>query len=259
MTALGHIKCFKCDFKAKVFTSNMFKRPLLESKDMGINVPEQIVFNPNQFHPDAIMWLARAHIYNQDIIKQGIGYLHLEHKVFLPTYDNCGNLKFYQTRSLSNGPDSKYKYLTYGKTSDYLIHYHDHSTINYDFPQTNPTHLLICEDHLSAIRLRKIMNVVALSGTTLARKHVPTLLKSYRRFIFWLDPDAPGISATHKNIKFLKEEAKKTAVRCILSAGYDVQYSFMYVNYATIKEDPKKYSDYDIKRILSEEVTLCPY
>ena len=247
-TALGTIKCFKCGYQQQRFTS--FAR---NCKDYGLGdtelpMPEEIIYNPNQFHYDALIWLAKAHIFNNMIMDQGIGYCPGIHKVFIPAYSSTGVLQFYQLRALDPNILNKCKYLTYGKSSEYMIIYED---------QINSNQIILVEDHLSAMRIRKFGNVCALSGTFLSTNNCTSLVRTYSNFIFWLDPDQPGRQAMFKNLKRLRYYADKFAVKCLFTSSLEPDYRFYYVNYGKITEDPKYFHDSDIAKILTSEVILC--
>jgi hypothetical protein len=211
-------------------------------------MPDDVIYNPHNFHPDAIAWLAKAYIFNSTIIEQGIGYCPEIHKVFMPAYSPDGVLQFYQLRALDPGVLDQYKYLTYGKSSAYLIMYEDWTSSN---------KVIIVEDHLSAIRLRKFGNVCSLSGTFLSHPSCQRLVDKFRTFIFWLDPDAPGRAAMLKNLMRLQQYADKYSIKCLFTSGVDPDYSFYHINYAKITQDPKYFRDCDIAEILNDEVILC--
>ncbi len=244
-TALGDIRCFKCGYRQQRFVSYDKNYDL---KSIELPIPEGIIYNPNNFHSEAIEWLTKAYIFNNMIIEQGIGYCSHEHKVFIPAYSSEGELKFYQLRTLDPDIVSKCKYLTYGKSSEYLIKYSDHKKSN---------KIVIVEDHLSAIRIRKFSNVCALSGTFLSSENCNALLQQYRVFIFWLDPDQPGRQALIKNFKRLKQHANNITVKCLFIGGLEPKYSFYNVNYDKITEDPKYFRDSEISKIINNEVILC--
>lgn len=243
-TALGDYRCFKCGYQQQRFTSNRDYGP----GDTELPMPEEIIYNPNKFHYDALIWLAKAHVFNNMIIEQGIGYCPGIHKVFIPAYSSTGILQFYQLRALDPNILDKYKYLTYGRSSEYLIMYED---------QTNSTQIIIVEDHLSAMRVRKFGNACALSGTFLSPANCRKLVYKYRTFVFWLDPDQPGRQAMFKNLKRLRHYADKFAVKCLFTSTFEPKYSFYNVDYGKITEDPKYFRDSDIAKILTSEVILC--
>src|SRR5258708_6360263 len=122
-TALGEIKCFKCGWiNARLASPMNYHIPDVRQMVNNLEVPEGLIFSPHNFHPEALAWLAEAYIFNGTIVRQGLAYSPTDHKVFVPAYDEEDILHFYQMRSLRSGGC---KYLTYGRTSDYLIHYKD--------------------------------------------------------------------------------------------------------------------------------------
>lgn len=243
-TALGDYHCFKCGYQQQRFSSSRDYGPV----DTDLSLPEEIIYNPNNFHHDAIIWLAKAHIFNNTIIEQGIGYCPGIHKVFIPAYNRTGILKFYQLRALDPSTLAKYKYLTYGKSSEYMITYDDHKISD---------SIVIVEDHLSAIRVRKFSNVCALSGTYLSTENCTSLVRTYSNFIFWLDPDQPGRQAMFKNLKRLRYQSDKSAITSLFTGRSTLDYSFYHIDYDKIIKDPKCFRDSEIENILSNEVILC--
>lgn len=242
-TALGSYKCFKCGYTMQSHSTQQYTAP----RSSILPIPEGLILNPHRFHSDAIAWLARAHIYNATIVAQGIGYCPSTHKVFIPAYDRGGDLRFYQLRALDTKVAEQYKYITYGKSSEYLIHYEDHKT--HDL-------LVLVEDHLSAIRLRKYANVVCLSGTHLKSVYISGMLERYTKYILWLDPDEAGLSAMQKTIKSLKYYANLHNRKLLFSGQEEVLYSFYCVNYDKIKEDPKKLTNTRISDIITNKGQL---
>ncbi len=237
-TGLGEYRCFKCGY-INGYRCKPINYHIPDVKQMVL--PEGLVFNPHNFHPEAIEWLAKAYIYNDVIIEQGIGYAPQEHKVFIPAYDSANALRFYQLRALSQ---DEIKYLTYGKM-DYLIHYNGHS--RHDI-------LVIVEDHLSAIRLRKYCNVVALSGTSLRFANCEQLVTQYTNYILWLDPDEPGQDATKKNIDNLQRFATRRVIKDAFCGRQEKDYTFSRIDNRVILKDPKHYSDWEIVNIINREV-----
>ncbi len=247
-TALGDNKCFKCGYIVRRFTSYGFKDNFGLHNDIKLQMPEEILFNPNQFHTDALDWLAKAHIYNQTIVRQGIGYTPIDHKVFIPAYDALDKLQFYQLRALDPKVFDKCKYLTYGKSSEFLIHYRDHSSSQ---------KVVIVEDHLSAIRLRDYSNAIALSGTSLQNNNVQSILETYNHIIFWLDSDRPGKEALNKLYKQMKYFENKLTIKRMFKGVDCHNPMYNYVNYDIIKEDPKCFLGCQIVNILHNEVLSC--
>jgi DNA primase len=92
---------------------------------------------------------------------------------------------------------------------------------------------IIVEDSLSAIRIGRQYSVVALLGTSLSDYAVGKLSKRYKRFGIWLDNDNA------------KVKMKQVQARNRLSA-------FGKVRMIKTDDDPKTYSDKQIKGIINE-------
>ena len=250
-TALGHTRCFKCGYITGYNTSNF--RTLLFAKelDASVEIPEDLLLNPNNFHLDALEWLYGAHLTNRQIIDQNIGYCPSHHQVFVPALwaDYKGRDKtvmWYTMRSLSKY--TKYKYKSYGNCAGYLIHYRD-------FPESN--RVVLVEDHLSAIRLRRHSNVLALSGTSLLKPDAKFVCERYNEVVFWLDPDQPGIDALYKNLAILQKASESQAINSLFLYDKCTDIRFSKIDYTEITQDPKKYTDFELHEILTKMVLEC--
>lgn len=250
-TALGDQQCFKCGYRQHKYVfsyKDMTTSTDANGRTIALNARIQCLseleYNPNRFHPDALEWLNKSYIFNGTITKQHIAYVPKSHQVYIPALDKDGAVRFYQVRNLTVN-EEKPKYLTYGKSSDYLIHYKDHP---------KKKEIVIVEDHLSAIRLREHTNVVALSGTHLSKSNIELLLKQYNSFIFWLDPDLPGKKALFKNLKILQESIDTYTCKMIFSASPIPDYHLGYIDYTKIQVDPKCIRSSRIVNILKNEV-----
>ena len=246
-TALGEYRCFKCGYITGIATHNYRHLFFAATYDKELSLPDNLLLNPSNFHVDALKWLYESHISNKIIIDQHIGYCPDVHQVFIPAINNDNQVMFYQMRIL-NYKDDKYKYLTVGSSKNYLIHYED-------CPESNQ--VVIVEDHLSAIRVRKHSNVVALSGTSLSYTHCKELCKRYSAFVFWLDSDQPGIDGMYKNLDRLRKISAQQEVNSMFL--YDEVYTptFRHVVYTQVELDPKEYVDEEIKEVLTEKVREC--
>ena len=237
-TALGDYRCFKCGYIQAQFTT---KELYLKPPTTELVLPDKIELNPHKFHIDALKWLGKSYVFNEIIIKQGIGYVPDTHRVFIPYYKNR-ELQFYQTRNLQQWG---IKYITGGKSR--AFEYRDHKTDT----------VYIVEDHLSAMRLRKHCNVICLSSTSMNSDLCSSILDRYTKVVFWLDPDRPGRLATFKNIKLMKNIYRKRQIKQLFSSGEEKECSVLYVNYAKLTSDPKYYSDTDIGDILKNGDYSC--
>lgn len=192
----------------------------------------------------AAAWLLRAGIPLLLADKYGIRYSPKLDRVVLPVYRN-GALAAYTMRSVSDKP----KYIE-RQVDEAVIFVSDRSTIL--DPEQVGSHghdLVITEDVLSAIRVGRIVPTYALLGTSVGDAKVGGLLDIVRkqhaplvgtgheengvRIGIWLDADKAGRIA-----------ARRLARRLTLQ-GYSVS------NIKTEK-DPKRYSNREIKEILSD-------
>lgn len=246
-TAMGSFVCFKCHYTPTNYLYNpAYLGETLKEKEV-LALRDDVILDPKKFPPKALEWLYKACIYDDVITKQKIGYCTGNNRVLIPAFDLLGTLHFYQLRSLEHDIGNNIKYITQGKSSDYLIHYQDY----------NSDTVVIVEDHLSAIRLRKHGNVAALSGSSLSNKACADLAQMYTTFIFWLDPDEPGIEAFYKNHKKLKWYCDKEYIKSLWIKNNPEKYRFYRINYDRITEDPKHILDSRIANILKNEVIQC--
>lgn len=241
-TGLGDIHCFKCGYLVNLY--KMTDGYLTESHHKNnqlISLEDGIEFNPRKFSPKALQWLYKSCIYDNIIVKQSIGYCAHSNKVLLPAFNADNELEFYQLRDL----DTK-QYRTYGKTGIYTIHYFDH----------NDRTVVICEDHLSAMRIRPFRNVVCLSGTSLKEDMTRYILNHFIKVIYWLDPDEPGQDAIYKNHRKMQYWAKKIELSRLWDSHIWRPADMYKVNakLKTCRYDPKCYLDSEIRDILNNKV-----
>jgi len=245
-TALGDVHCFKCGYVNTQYaaTPGFFSNGV-GSRSKVLQLRDDIVLKPSEFPPEALMWLYKACIYDSVIVQQRIAYCTDVHKVLIPAFNSRDGLMFYQLRKLGDEKDGD-KYTSYGKMSSYTINYHDHEE----------NLLLIVEDHLSAIRLRKYFNVCALSGTSLKWDAAVQIVRDYTDVIFWLDPDQPGREAMYKVFNKLKYHSAKHSSKLLFTGNAAPGYNFHRVDYSRAKKDPKFYLDNEIKNIIMHDTVL---
>jgi hypothetical protein len=242
-TGLGTIHCFKCGYLINVYATTPGYFVNQGVRNRVLQLRDDLELNPSRFAPAALAWLYKACIYDEVVKAQMIAYCTEIHKVLIPAFNSANELMFYQLRKLDNNIDGE-KYMSYGKMSSYTINYNDH----------DDNLLLIVEDHLSAIRLRKYFNVCALSGTSLAWGTALGIVNDYTNIVFWLDPDQPGRDAMYKVFNKLKYHSDKHSAKLMFTGGTSEQYNFQRINYNVVKEDPKFYLDNEIKYIVNNEV-----
>src|SRR5688572_4307836 len=125
-TALGQIKCFKCSYRPRIYGRNyLFETVGIDkSQQDRITIPSDVIFNPSEFHIDALRWLYTYQVYKDTIIKEKIGYFPKWNRVFIPTFNQENKLAFYQLRDPNYKEDDQpkdgfnIKYLTFGNSKD---------------------------------------------------------------------------------------------------------------------------------------------
>lgn len=185
-------------------------------------LPEDTTTILNEFHNQALAWLYKSGLRDEDIQNHSIGYSPSWHRVILPVY-NSGRLVFWQGRRLE-GNDDKYVSVS-GAVKP--LHWACSRA-----PLGVPT-LVITEDMLSAIRvgLTDLADGVALLGTSAPDDLIHTTL-GYQRVCVWLDNDEAGRSKATELFE---------RIRCVHSGTV--------LNIAYLKE-PKSYSRAELEHIL---------
>ncbi len=166
---------------------------------------------------EAYAYLLKYRIFQSDIISSGIKYDTISHRILFPMTAPGS----YQGRTLDK---DKLKYMTYGD-KDLKVFGDGDITV-------------LCEDWISAYRVAQCegFRSVCIFGTSCSSTLLLKVAESNKPLVIWLDGDKPGQTAANKLIKSL--------------ANY---YLNLY-NVCTIN-DPKTYSDTEIKDILYERTS----
>lgn len=247
-TGRGENICFKCGIVHNKTGMTPGFLADVQSVHEVIKLRDDLVLDVKKFPAAALKWLYNAGIYDDTIQKQKIGYCTEANRVMVPAFDSNDVLHFYQMRHIEHELGNNVKYYSKGKLSDYTIHYRD-------FPSSDT--VVIVEDHLSAIRVRKFYNVVALSGTKIKNDFCKKLVTKYSNFLLWLDADAPGQEATYRLIAKLKYYSELNSIHDLFTKNSCASYCFSKVNHVIINKDPKRYLDSEIQNIITNEVIQC--
>lgn len=241
LTALGTLICFKCGRH----NNNFFRTKENEVFETHIKLPEDVTFIVSHFPPAALQWLYKAGVYDEDIKRQHIGYVPSSGRVLVPAIDEFNNIMFYQLRDVTE--NATVRYLTVGESSKYVIKYIDHES---------SFCIVLVEDHLSAIRLRRNYNVVCLSGTSIPHKELSYIVNSFNQIVFWLDADRAGQIATNKIYKQFKSLSDQMSVRNLFLHKQEHMYMYRFVDAERIDKDPKEYTDSQIKDAIENKTIL---
>jgi len=171
---------------------------------------------------EAERWLSSSGITDKEALDNMIGYSPYMNRIILPVYQDK-KVVYFQGRALGAISKTNPKYLNLRNTGAKDIYF---KINNY----SKLTSLVIVEDILSAIKIGRHCNVLALLGSYFPA-NIYHILKEYELVFIWLDAD--------KYTTALKE-AKR--LKSITSSQIKTIY--------TVK-DPKEYSDTVIKTILN--------
>lgn len=193
------------------------KNSLPGDYDVELRTPHNLHVFPEDFTnelPDKVKaWLYVHHFSPNDIIWHDIGWSDCYQRMILHQHR-----QWWEGRSFNK--DSKVKYLSASKKHPwtYLHHYQ--------------TGIVIVEDIISAMRISKYSNVIALRGTSLNEEHRRIVVANATNFKIWLDSDKAGTDAARKMRKHLE--------------------LFGDVQVISSEKDPKCYSNGEILKIIEE-------
>ncbi len=152
-------------------------------------LPDDVVpLHSQDFEAEAKLWLYKHYLTNQDIHEANICYSPSWGRVILPYYGGgIIHPLFWQGRAVLPGQSPKY--ITSGNTKDYF--YLTHCTRN------STSAVTIVEDILSAIRVGKHTDCIALLGTNMSDRVLDHILRRYSKVFVYMDPDGPGQQAAN--------------------------------------------------------------
>jgi DNA primase len=183
---------------------------------------------PHDCTPDisarGLVWLFRSGITTEEIEAYRICYSPSLNRVILPVYDRSGALIYWQGRYLGDAKaDGERKYTNQWQASRELTYF---MTETHRLDRT----IVLVEDILSAIKVGRVTNSVALLFATIPSRLVRLLVEDgYRRIVLWLDPD--------------KAEYTARQLMRLRSFNYPVRRVYS-------PRDPKCYSDWEIREFL---------
>lgn len=216
--------CHNCGLSG--FYSNSFfnvtkhkENPKFGSKK-SILFPEDYITDWEQWPTLARAWVRKSGITQEECTQYGIGYSREFGRVVLSIRDeDTGKLLCVQQRKIfphDQGP----KYLTEKVPGFKGVHLRKDYNI-----------IVIVEDYLSAIRVRRFASAYCLLGTNLSDWSV---FSNYKKVLVWLDNDIPAVKV--RNVEIFNR-------LCLITACKTV----------SIETDPKNCDDYTIVSILEKE------
>ena len=165
-------------------------------------------------------------IYPDDLGRERVRYDAECGRLVFPVFDRFGKEYGYNLKRTSNTTDDKPKWVTYFDRETSKLHY----PLGYK-KSNRYTAIVIVEDILSAIRVARLMPVVALQGTHMSWEQARELLEQTDKLIIALDPDKGGIKAAMRI---------KNRYRTVFKDG---------VHMRLLNSDPKEYkSDFTLEQ-----------
>lgn len=190
-------------------------------------LPEDVDYDISNWPRDAKLWLYKSDIRNFQIEKYGICYSKSLHRVIIPVYNESRELITWQGRGLRED-QTKYLNLKSKKKNDTFFK----SWVSKEKIHNYTTNrIIVVEDALSVITVGRYCPTVAALGTSLSTAQA-IFLGNFDEVVFWMDDDRGGLEGS---VKGMRKVALLTNVKRIRT-----------------REDPKKLSCDEIKRILND-------
>ena len=191
-----------------------------EMDENPTNLPRSCSTNFTKY---ARIWLAKAGITVPEAITHGIKIDDHTGRVILPIYNGIGELVYYQARGVE--PNHNPKYLNPKSGKDEAIPLYGKGTGDI---------LIVTEDIASAIRVGRDFDAMSALGTHLSPAMVRYIINNYARVGIWLDGDGAGVRG-------------RTEMHDALSFFVDVYH-------IETTDDPKAYSQAEIRNYIQEEL-----
>lgn len=152
----------------------------------SVALPDPAEYNPQLWPDKARVWLYKAGLSNDDIIRLGAYWCSTMHRVVLPVIQD-GRAVFWQARAID------------GRQPKYLAPIADRSTIVAKYG-SGPV-VVITEDILSAFRVARVTEAWSALGTSLPVPIMNQLIEAQRPVVLMLDPDAGGDKGTIRMLR----------------------------------------------------------
>jgi len=227
-------------------TRNIHTKRLLshhEAKDSSgaLALPKDIEFNINKWPVDARVWPMKYGITEDELNANRVGYSERSGGIVLPTFDAKGILSAFSVRFDKNGIERFKKYT--GRSPAKYRTYRAKNVTGFNrlfvADKAHGTSIIgsklvavLVEDVLSAIKVSRIAEGIALQGTGIDDEAVFTLAKKYDIIFIWLDNDNNQV----------KKSQSKLIKRLQL---YNRNINIIYTD-----RDPKEFTTKEIENIL---------
>lgn len=146
-------------------------------------MPDDVMGDPDGWPAEAAAWLYHYGISRSEIINNEIGYSPSWDRVILPVFSG-GKLVYWQGRAVRKGQDPKY----ISAKAHNKVMFTAHTTSM----KKDRFKVFIVEDMLSAIKMSRYCDAIALLGTSPDIDDLTVRLENYKNVGIYLDPDHAG-------------------------------------------------------------------
>lgn len=153
-------------------------------------MPSDVLKNPDTWPPLAYAWPRSYGITGLEMRMFEMCYSPSWNRVILPVYES-GKLVFWQGRAIEKGQDPKY---ISAKSHPKVMFW----ALTNNKPRDKWTRVFIVEDMLSAIKMSRYCDTVALLGTSPDIDGLTKRLANYDKVGIFLDPDTAGVTKANE-------------------------------------------------------------
>lgn len=187
-----------------------------------LRLPKDVLKDETRWPITATWWLLKYGITNDEVKKHGIVYSPSIDRLLLPLYMD-GDYIGWQGRSLTQNRDVP-KYITQVDSNR-----PDGNCGSYRVGLNQDTAVLV-EDIISAIKVSRVVDSIALIGSHPTPEVINWIAKRYKNIFIWLDNDKPEVIKMQNKLHSLFRVLVPGKVKLILT-----------------DKDPKEYSTEEIK------------
>ena len=163
----------------KVWKANKIYRDRPQQKMKEVRLPQDFSNDIKSFDPKAYAWLLEHDITDDEIIKYNIGYSQYYKRLIFPVYQN-DELVYWQGRSMEPKSKENSKWINIKQLGREDIYFVVQKPMSFD-------KVVLVEDILSAIKVGRVVNTIALLGSYISDDLI--LFLKTKEIYIWLDKD----------------------------------------------------------------------
>lgn len=222
-----YAKCYRCGGFGRAGGEYFRTERALSTPHSGkcnvIRLPYDIVRTLEEFPPFLRAKLYKYGVSSEDVNEFGLGWSGKMQRFIIPVYKNAELV----------GWQGRYYGEDVGQPK-YITKYQDKSNLFSYIPKENNSHLVVVEDMISGIRVRKYANTLVLMGNSMSDEALTKAMKNKTALVF-LDYDNKDVVMK----SFIIKER-------LQSVGIDAKIHHQFSS----PLDPKEMSDSELKRIV---------